>query len=357
MNVKQTLARVAVFLLLLAPAAQAQTKADLPDEQAAARQAERLETSIAESDRAAGKTTAMPLSFRNFVRGGIMNGNLLSVPYVTNVNISGGYWGGTVSPSRITWPKGSGVEYGHTMSFIVAGEVINEVGDTLRIVSESYNRSGGDAHPSGSHKYFWNALPGFYNMQGDPSTTNQLNNNPDDRALLEATGFYFVGGLNEDANGNGELDPGEDLNGNGELDLELINDVEYTAQSNLHQTWPAFWPPGSYVGDDRQPGEARPGVRAGRWNGQFGSFVRGDQEAYYVADDRDNDDFPYYPFLDPPPASPTAATGPTAAGAGSGSKSRCATTSGPVCSPKTSSSARSTSRTSAARTSTGPSSR
>ena len=69
-------------------------------------------------------------------------------------------------------------------------------------------------------------------MSGDPATRNRLNNNVDDRRLLAETGFYYVGGLNEDKNGNGALDPGEDLNNNNALDVELINELEYSAQSN-----------------------------------------------------------------------------------------------------------------------------
>ena len=315
----------ALLLLLVAHLATgdlfAQTKEGLASEQAALEASRQIDRQIEKLDkqyrkaarRAASKgASAGPLSFRNFVRGAIATGNLIQVPYVTNVNVSAGYWGGTVSPSRITWPKGSGVEYGHTMSFIVAGEVTNDNGEVLRILTESYNRSGGDTHPSGSHKFFYTALPGYYNMQGDLSTTNRLNDNADDRGLLQETGFYFVGGLDEDANGNGQLDPGEDLNNNDELDRALINDVEYTAQSNLPQSWPAFWPPQSYVGDDRAPCafeqgtmcDPGPGVRAGRWNGAFGAFVRGDQESYYLADDRDNDEFSYYPFLDPATGEP-----------------------------------------------------
>ncbi|GAB5518833.1 MAG: hypothetical protein RhofKO_10840 [Rhodothermales bacterium] len=300
-------------LLLLANPAWAQTKDQLRSEKDAARIMRDADTQSAKLEREAVKyeaktgQVARNLSTRNFVRGGIMSGNLIQVPYVTNVNISGGYWGGTVSPSRITWPKGSGVEYGHTMSFLVGGEVVADNGDTLRIVSDSYNRSGGDTHPSGSHKYFYTPVPGYYNMQGDRGTRNQLNNNPDDRATLGEIGYYYVGGLSEDANGNGLLDPGEDLNGNGELDAELVNDREFTAQSNLPQTWPAFWPPQSYVGDQRPACDfsqgtscdPSPGVRSGRWNGAFGAFVRADQEAFYLADDRDNDEFPYYPFTLP----------------------------------------------------------
>ena len=290
----------------------AQTKAASPAEQEAYEAANRLEEQIAriekETQRIAARSGALaPLSFRNFVRGALATGNLIQVPYVNNGNISAGYWGGSVQPRFITWPKGSNVAYGHTMSFIVAANVATEQGDSLQILSESYNRSGGDQHPTGSHKFFFTPLPGYYNMSGDPATRNRLNNNVDDRRLLAETGFYYVGGLNEDVNGNGALDPGEDLNNNNVLDVELINELEYAAQSNLPGTWPAFWAPGSYVGDQRAPCvfdpgtscDPGPGVRSGRWNGAFGAFVRADQESYYVTDDRDNDDFPYYPFLDP----------------------------------------------------------
>ncbi len=296
----------------------AQRKDDVASERAARQAAiavdEQMEELAAEYRRMmkSGQIQAGPLSFRNFVRGGVGTGNLIQVPYVTNLNVSAGYWGGTVSPNFITWPRGSGVEYGHTMGLMVAGEVVNDNNETIRIISDSYNRSGGDQHPSGSHKYFFNAVPGYYNMRGDPGTTNRLNDNASDRALLQQTGRYFVGGLNEDRNGNGALDPGEDVNGNGVLDSELINFREYPAQSNFPDSWPRFWPPGSYVGDDRPPCsfeegsncDPGPGLRAGRWNGFYGSFVRADQESYYVADDRDNDEFAYYPFTNPATGEP-----------------------------------------------------
>ncbi len=311
---------ILVSCLLLSQSAFAQEKSNSRDERDALKKAEQVDKQInkiekrlrSQSREGVNGQLLAPMSFRNFVRGGIGSGNLIQVPYVTNVNISGGYWGGTVSPSRITWPKGSGVEYGHTMSFIAAGEVVNDNADTLRIISESYNRSGGDTHPSGSHKFFYSAVPGYYNMQGDTGTRNQLNNNIDDRALLDGAGHYFVGGLSEDKNDNGVLDPGEDLNNNEVLDLQLSNQLEYAAQSNLAQTWPEFWPPQSYVGDGRPPCtfeagsgcNPEPGVRAGRWNGAFGSFVRGSQESYYISDDRDNDEFAYAPFIDPASGQP-----------------------------------------------------
>jgi hypothetical protein len=292
------------FILLAVLVLHALVSNAVAQEKSFSKQEQAADKARIETDKAIKKyaKTAPPsvanLSFRNFVRGGLMSGNLLQVPYVTNVNLSAGYFGDAVSPSRIIWPRGSGVEYGHTMSFLVAGKVKAEDGSDLFIISDSYNRSGGDQSPDGSHKFFFNTLPGFYNMNGDPGTNNRLNNNVSDRRLLDEAGFYYVGGLNEDANGNGQLDEGEDLNQNEALDTELVNYVEYTAQSNFKETWPQFWPPKSYVGDNRAENSFVPGVRAGRWNGAYGSFVRGDQEAYYKADDRDNDEFEYYPFLD-----------------------------------------------------------
>lgn len=283
----------------------AQSKKNSRSERAAEKQQKKVEREIEKQESVMAKASGnqLPnLSLRNFIRGGLQTGNLIQVPYITNVNISAGYWGSFVSPSRITWPKGSGVEYGHTMSFIVAGEVDTDLGAQQVIISESYNRSGGDQ--TNTHKYQFTPLPGYYNMYGDQSSANKLNDNALDRQLLADAGYYFVGGLNEDSNNNGELDAGEDLNNNGELDLQLQNRVEFTSQSNLPSTWPEFWPPQSYVGDDRAIGDNRPGIRAGRWNGAFGSFVRGDQEAYYVADDRDNDEFAYYPFIDPVTGNP-----------------------------------------------------
>lgn len=313
MNVLNTLhkqIRVATFTLFLFSlgmintSATAQTKEKLPSEIEAARMQQNVQKAYQKKSK--NNQLQGNLSFRNFTRGGLHTGNLIQVPYATNLNISAGYWGSFVTPSRITWPKGSGVEYGHTMSFLVGGEVINDQGEEMVIISDSYNRSGGDASPDGSHQYFFTPIPGYYNMYGDRGTENKLNDNPDDRQRLSAAGYHFVGGLSEDANGNGELDDGEDVNNNGTLDDQLQNRIEYTSQSNLKETWPEFWPPQSYPGDDRGEDEFRPGVRQGRWNGAYGAFVRGDQESYYVADDRDNDEFEYYPFIDPETGEPDA---------------------------------------------------
>ncbi len=37
------------------------------------------------------------------------------------------------------------------------------------------------------------------------------------------------------------------------------------------------------------------GPAAGKWNGEYGYYVRADQESYYVMDDHENDEFAYYP--------------------------------------------------------------
>ena len=295
---------VGLITLPLVVSVQAQTKDNLPEERQAnrslrdvIRDIERYDQQSTTAARSASEIqNTGNLSFRNFLRGGLHTGNLLQVPFVTNLNVSAGYWGSFVTPNQIIWPRGSGVQYGHTMTFGIGARVTNDDGEEFIILSESYNRGGGDRSPSGSHQYFFTPIPGFYNMYGSRTSANRLNDNADDRARLEAAGYYFVGGLNEDAFvlQQQALSPF----GNS-LTFPIENRIEYTAMSHLPETWPEFWPVGTYPGDDRMPGENRPGIRAGRWNGFYGSFVRADQESYYVADDRDNDNYPYYPFYLP----------------------------------------------------------
>ena len=66
------------------------------------------------------------------------------------------------------------------------------------------------------------------------------------------------------------------------------NQDEYPAMSHKPETWPNSWP-------HDYPG--LPGTRDGLWNGEFGAYKRADQESYYVMDDRYNDEFGYYPFI------------------------------------------------------------
>ncbi len=145
-----------------------------------------------------------------------------------------GNLGSRFEPPKMEWPKGSGTWYGFEFIMMVGAEVIDAQNDITRIVSENYTNPGSfDISPDGSHTYGWEPLAGYFN-------------------------------------------PGPG------------NDLEYPAMSHLTSTWPDSWPY-DYPGD--------PGSRDGRWNGEFGAFTRADQESYYVMDDRNNDEFDYYPFV------------------------------------------------------------
>ena len=145
-----------------------------------------------------------------------------------------GNLGSRFEPPKMEWPKGSGTWYGFEFIMMAGAEVIDAQNNITRIVSENYTNPGSfDISPDGSHTYGWEPLAGYFN-------------------------------------------PG------------AANELEYPAMSHLISTWPASWP-------HDYPGE--PGSRDGMWNGEFGSFTRADQESYYVMDDRNNDEFEYYPFV------------------------------------------------------------
>lgn len=57
---------------------------------------------------------------------------------------------------------------------------------------------------------------------------------------------------------------------------------EILALSTNSDSWPESWPNRDETWD-------------GFWNGQYGKYVRADQESYYVMDDYYNDEFEYYP--------------------------------------------------------------
>jgi hypothetical protein len=148
-----------------------------------------------------------------------------------------GNLGSRSEPPKMEWPKGSGQWYGFEFIMMAGSEVKDGQGKITRIVSENYtNSSSFDISPDGSHTFGWEPLGNYFNAD----SRNRLN---------------------------------------------------YPAMSHLAETWPDHW-----VVD--YPGE--PGSRDGRWNGEFGAFVRGDQESYYVMDDRNNDEFEYYPFVGSP---------------------------------------------------------
>ncbi len=145
-----------------------------------------------------------------------------------------GNLGSRYEPPKMEWPKGSGTWYGFEFIMMAGAEVLDANRSLIKVVSENYTNPGSfDISPDGSHTYGWEPLAGYFHA-GDANTHN------------------------------------------------------YPAMSHLQETWPANWP-------HDHPGPA--GSRDGRWNGEFGSFVRADQESYYVMDDRNNDEYLYYPFI------------------------------------------------------------
>ena len=146
-----------------------------------------------------------------------------------------GNLGSRYEKPQMEWPKGTGYTYGFEFIMEAAAEVVDANGITVQITSESYTHpTSHDISPDGTHLYNWEPLPGYYN---------------ENRA---------------------------------------VNTIEFPAMSHKPETWPASWPY-DYPGD--------PGTRDGMWNGEFGAYVRANQESYYMIDDRNNDEFEYYPFV------------------------------------------------------------
>ena len=57
---------------------------------------------------------------------------------------------------------------------------------------------------------------------------------------------------------------------------------DYMAINTVEESWPESWPNRTSDWD-------------GYWNGQYGKYVRADQETYFVMDDFYNDEFDYFP--------------------------------------------------------------
>ncbi|NQT25012.1 hypothetical protein HQ585_06645, partial [candidate division KSB1 bacterium] len=149
------------------------------------------------------------------------------------------------SPTDIAgeWPIGSSREYIVKVATYVQAEVKNRYGETIHITSESNgtqagnptHASSGDSGPNGE---WWTMcpLPGFANM------------NP----------------------------PAEE------------SDQPRVAMSHWDWSWPETWP-------DKFDDPVDPGW-PGSWNGYFGkNILNADQESYYVIDDYQNKEFPFYP--------------------------------------------------------------
>jgi hypothetical protein len=217
----------------------------------------------------------------NLVTGGVVNSGLLSYHYV----------GGT---PRISWPKGSrSVSYLHGAVFFVAAEVVDTSGQTVHIVSDNYRR-GGETSNDFTHLYATTPLPGYFNLDQPDAIGEPLIN-----GISEDVGIDGIPNTGDEGEGDGILQTAEDFNGNGVLDLAMQNEVGWFAISSRRETWPRYWPGKSYPGDNRDSAATVPGVRAGRWNGEYGAYVRADQESYFALDDRENDEFAYFPFDDP----------------------------------------------------------
>jgi len=225
-----------------------------------------------------------------YTRFTVHDGNLITGGIINTGNLSYGRYDG--SP-RLSWPKGpNSVEMIYEGNFFVAAEVEDEDGDTIHIVSDNYRRGSVEASLDETHWWATMPLGGYFNNDQPGALA------PDTYGLSEDVGIDEIPNTGDFGEGDGILQDEEDFNGNGVLDLNLQNGVGWFAISHRKETWPTYWPVGTYPGDDRSEGEERAGVRAGRWNGEFGAFNRSDQESYYVMDDRENDEFKYFPFAD-----------------------------------------------------------
>ncbi|MCK9407846.1 MAG: hypothetical protein M0R68_01800 [Bacteroidetes bacterium] len=225
-----------------------------------------------------------------YLRYGKHNGNLIETGFINNTSISNNYLSGS---SYSVWPKGSGTEYGYAFVFFVGAKVVNTNGDSVAVISESYRRHSGDFAPDASHTYQFQALPGYFNDRATNSLAWTYG------GISEDVGVDGIPKSNDFGENDGILQTAEDVNGNGILDKELVNTPNWPAMSHLKHTWPKIWAPQTFPGDVRNETDSlAPSIRDGRWNGEFGAYIRADQESYYAADDRENDEFSYYAFED-----------------------------------------------------------
>ncbi len=133
----------------------------------------------------------------------------------------------------IEWPKGSNNGYAYEFGPIIGAKVVDIYGDSVAIVSDALI-DGGDRSPKGK-VWGWQPLPQYLNTNG---TTPAMSNNKDTwpRTMSPTNPFY-----NPNAQG---------------ADDQFL------------------WPGVDSLGQ-----------------------ISADLEAYWVMDDRDNDEFEYYPFI------------------------------------------------------------
>lgn len=226
-----------------------------------------------------------------YVRYSNHDGNLVETGLVNQGQMAAGYTSGG-GIHGMTWPKGADSRpYGYVFVYYVAGEVKDKFGNTIHIVSDRFNRDARETSPDGTHTYFFMPVPKYFNNHHPDSEDWDIG------GISEDVGVDGVPNTNDTGEGDGTLQPAEDFNGNGQLDQSMLNEVEWFAMSHRKETWPADWPPQSYAGDWRTPGvnDDALGPCAGKWNGEYGYYIRASQESYYVMDDHENDEFEYYP--------------------------------------------------------------
>jgi hypothetical protein len=134
----------------------------------------------------------------------------------------------------IEWPKGSGHGYAYEFGPIIGAEVETTRGDTIHIVSDALI-DGGDRAPRGK-VWGWQPLPQYLNTAAE---TPAMSNNPESWPQGQTTDNPFY---NPDNTGPDDMFLWPGLEGQGTLSADL--------------------------------------------------------EAFWVMDDRDNDEFAYYPFLE-----------------------------------------------------------
>ena len=236
------------------------------------------------------KSAATPTGLQRFVRLSKHDGNLIETGWVNQGQLADGYFD-SAPGWKMIWPKGSGTEYGWVFCFFIGGEVKDAKGSTIHIVESRFHRSGLKQSTDKSHWWDFKPLPRYFN-------NHHLNSTSWDRGgISEDAGIDGYPNTNDLGEGDGILQAAEDFNRNKLLDASMVNVSEWAAMSNLRETWPTDWPPQSYEGDPRSTVDTlKSGPCAGRWNGEFGYYMRADQESYYVMDDREIDQFSYYPF-------------------------------------------------------------
>jgi len=233
---------------------------------------------------------AAATGWSKYIRFSKHDGNLVECGFINQGQLSNGYKGGFCG---MNWPKGAKQRpYGYVFLYYVAGEVRDKFGHTIHIISDRFNRNTShEQSPDQSHRYHFMPLPRYFNNHHLSSADWDMG------GINEDVGVDGLPGTFDEGEGDDILQTAEDFNRNGVLDKSMVNESEWAAMSHRKETWPADWPPQSYAGDPRVPGvdDFKLGPCAGRWNGEYGYYVRADQESYYIMDDHENDEFEYYP--------------------------------------------------------------